>query len=100
MLPYLIVIILDFYLLPLLIKDTGTAMLTLLVAVPLICGVCAVFYGARNGFNLLFCTLVMILYLPTIFIFYNSSAWVYIIGYGIVAIVGNAVGMLFCIRAK
>lgn len=95
MLPYLLVMVLDFYLLPFLIKDTGTAMVILLVVVPLICLICAIVFGAKNNFNLLFCMIVAILYVPTIFIFYNSSAWVYVIGYGIVAIIGNIVGMLF-----
>lgn len=100
MLPYLLVMALDFYLLPFLISDTGTAMLILLIAVPLICVACSAVYGAKNGFHLLFCLLVAILFVPTIFVFYNSSAWIYVIGYGIAAIVGNALGAGFHQRTK
>lgn len=35
--PYLVIIILNFYLLSLVIKDTGTAMIILLAVIPLIC---------------------------------------------------------------
>lgn len=95
MLPFLIVMALDFYILPFLIRDTGTAMIMLMVVMPLICLVCAAIYGAKYSFNLLFCVLVTILFVPSIFIFYNSSAWIYVVYYGIVGIIGNTIGMLF-----
>ena len=76
MLPYLLVIVLDFYLLPFLIKDTGSAMMMLLVVVPLICFVCSLSYGINNSFNWLYAMIVAVLFAPTILIFYNSSAWV------------------------
>ena len=95
MIPYLTVIILDFYLLPFLIKDTGSAMLMLLIVVPLICFVCSVVYGAKNSFYLVYAIIVAILFIPTILIFYNSTAWIYIFGYGTIALVGNAIGAIF-----
>ncbi|MEF9973887.1 MAG: hypothetical protein RR893_08160 [Clostridia bacterium] len=88
-------IALDFYLLPLLISDTGMAMILSLVAMPLICLGCATVYGAKNGFSLLFCALVAMLYASTLPIFYNSSAWIYIVCYGLAAAVGNAAGRAF-----
>lgn len=95
MIPYLSVIMLDFYLLPFLIRDTGSAMLMLLVVVPLICFVCSLVYGIKNSFYLVYAIIVAILFIPTILIFYNSTAWVYIFGYGAIALVGNAIGMVF-----
>lgn len=95
MIPYLAVIILDFYLLPLLIRDTGSAMLMLLVVVPLICFVCSLIYGIKNSFSLVYAVIVAILFIPTIPIFYNTTAWVYIFGYGAVALIGNAIGTVF-----
>lgn len=100
MLPYLIIICIDFYLLPLLIIDTGMAMIMLMAVVPLICLICALIYGVKNGFSVLFCGIVAVLFAPTIFIFYNSTAWVYIIGYGIVTIIGNALGGIFSKQVK
>ncbi|MGI6161650.1 MAG: hypothetical protein ACOYJD_06430 [Christensenellales bacterium] len=95
MLPYLAVVVLAFYLLPLLIKDTGSAMLMLLNVVPIIVFVCAVVYGIINSFNPIYAIAVMLLFVPTIFIFYNMTAWVYALGYGIISFAGNAIGILF-----
>ena len=85
-LPFLMVVLADFYLLPLFIQDTGTAMLMLLVVVPLICFICFLIYGLKKPFSLLYSAAVVILFIPSIFIFYNSSAWVYIIAYGVIAL--------------
>ncbi len=95
MLPFLLCIVLDFYLLPLLINSTGMGMLLLLVLIPLICLACSVVYGLKHSFNILYIALVVLLFFPTIFIFYNASAWVYTVAYGIIALIGNAIGMIF-----
>ncbi|MEA5135964.1 MAG: hypothetical protein VB035_07465 [Candidatus Fimivivens sp.] len=96
LLPYLFIILLDFYFLPLLIKDTGTAMLLLLVVMPLICFVCSFIYGLKHSYRLFYALIVTALFVPSIYVFYNSSAWVYALGYGIIALVGNLSGaMLF-----
>jgi hypothetical protein len=95
MLPFLIIILLDFYLLPILIKDTGTGMMMLLAVIPSICFVCSVVYGINNSFNPFYALIVAILFVPSIFIFYNSTAWVYILGYGVIALAGNVIGMIF-----
>ncbi len=95
MIPYLIVNIIAFYLLPIVIKDTGSAMAVMLLGIPLICLLTAIIYGIKNSFNFIYPLIVAILFAPTIFIFYNSTASVYIIGYGITALVGNFVGKLF-----
>lgn len=93
--PYLLVMILGFYLLPLVIRDTGTAMLILLAVIPLICFVCACIYGMKNLFSPYYALAVTVLFLPSVFIFYNVSAWVYAVGYGVVAVLGNLVGAMF-----
>jgi len=67
----------------------------LLVVVPLICFVCSLVYGIKNSFSLVYAIIVAILFIPTIPIFYNLTAWVYIFGYGSIALVGNAIGMAF-----
>ena len=93
--PYLTVLIANFYILPWLIHDTGAAMLLMLFVIPLISFGCAVFYGFRLGFDFIFPAMVMILFTPTIFIYYNSSAWPYIIAYGVIAFVGISIGRIF-----
>lgn len=91
---YLAILLLDFYLLPLLIKDTGTAMFLLLGVVPIICFLCSLFYGVKQGFHWQYAVITAILFLPAIFLFYNASAWIYAPCYGIVACIGNALGNL------
>lgn len=95
LIPFAVALVINFYALPLLIRDTGTAIFILIMLIPLITFICALIYGVRHGFNLIFPIIVAILFAPTIFIFYNDSAWVYIIAYAIVALVGNGIGRIF-----
>ena len=95
LLPYAAIYAADFYLLPLLIRDTGAAMLVLLCVVPMIAFIASVMYGAREGFSLLLPLTAMVLFFPTIFLYYNASAWVYVIFYGLAALLGNAIGRIF-----
>ncbi len=95
MMPYLVINILSFYLLPLLIQTTGTAIFILLIGIPLICFLTSFVYSTKNGFVWFYPVVISVLFIPTIFIFYNYTAWVYIFGYGIVALIGNLIGRLF-----
>lgn len=94
MFPYLIILFLTFYLLPFIMNDTGSAIIIILVIIPCICFLCSFFYGVKNSFHWLYSFIVVILFTPTIFIFYNLSAWVYILVYGFIAVIGNFIGML------
>ena len=91
---YLIVIILAFYALPAFINDTGSGIFFLLILIPIICFLASLIYGIRHSFNLIFLLIIMILFIPTIFIFYNESAAVYVLIYGINAVIGNLLGSL------
>ena len=91
---YLIVITLAFYVLPAFINDTGTGIFFLIILTPIICFVTSIIYGIRHSFNLIFLLIIMILFIPTIFIFYNESAAVYVLIYGIIAAIGNLLGSL------
>lgn len=94
MLPYLILVALTFYLLPLLIQDTGSAMLILLIGIPVICFIVSFIYGLKNSFHWLFPVLIMLLFAPSIVIFYNDSAMIYIPAYGVISLIGNFAGSL------
>ncbi|MFQ8894698.1 MAG: hypothetical protein ACLR6Z_06710 [Dorea sp.] len=74
-------------------KNTGSAMIVMLVIIPLICLITSVFYGIRNGFNFWYILIVAIMFAPSIFIFYNSSAWVYVVGYAVIALLGNLIAL-------
>ncbi len=93
MLPFLLIILGTFYLLPMLIQDTGTGMMALLIIIPLICFISSLIYGLKKPFSIFYPIIVGVLFVPSILIFYNSSAWVYIIGYGIVALIGSFIGV-------
>lgn len=93
--PYLILLALDFYLLPLLARDTGSAMLLMLCVMPLTALVSAVVCGVRMGFRPALPIAAFLLFIPTIYMYYNSSAWVYPIAYGVIVLIGNGVGRLF-----
>lgn len=95
LIPYALVLAVDFYLLPFLIRDTGIAMLMMLCVIPLIAFMCSVIYGVRQGFNLIMPITAVLLFFPTIFIFYNESALIYVVIYGIVTLAGNAIGRIF-----
>lgn len=93
-LPWLILQLLAFYLLPTLIRDTGSAMMVLLTILPLICVVSGLLFGARHGFHILYPVLVAVLFAPSIPIFYNASASIYIGLYGLLALAGSGIGGL------
>jgi hypothetical protein len=92
---YLLFFVIDFYALPLFMKDTGSAMVMMLGIMPVICLVTSVLFGGKNGFCYWFPLLAGILFIPSVFIFYNSSAWIYAVSYGVIAFVGMLIGMLF-----
>ena len=93
--PYVVILGIDFYILPLLINDTGTAMLFMLCAMPLAALVTAVIYGVRNGFSITLPIIALLLFIPTIFIHFNSSAWVYAPVYAVIVLAGTGIGRAF-----
>ena len=89
---FLLINIALFYILPPLIVDTGSAMIVLLAILPLSCLLVAVIYGCLNSFHISYPLLVALAFTPTIWIFFNESAWVYIPTYGAIALIGNLIG--------
>ena len=91
---FYILLIINFYVIPWFIKDTGSAMMIMLMIIPLSCLVISIFYGIRNGFAFWYILIVAILFIPSIFMFYNSSAWVYVVVYTVIALLGNLIALL------
>lgn len=77
MMPYLLCITIMYVLLPLVIKNTGVGMIVLLLLLPLFCFLCGVVYGYRHAFHIGLPLMMAILFIPVIFIYFNSSAWIY-----------------------
>lgn len=92
LLPYLMVNIICFYLLTLLMKDTGSAMFILLFVIPVITFVNAIMRGKKNSFDILYPLLVMVIFVPYILIYMNESATIYIFIYGVISLMGCFVG--------
>lgn len=88
---FYILLFIDFYIIPRFIKDTGSAVIVMLMIIPLICLITSVFYGIRNGFDFWYILIAAIMFTPSIFMFYNSSAWVYVVGYAVIALLGNLI---------
>ncbi|HPX32472.1 MAG TPA: hypothetical protein PLT36_03110 [Erysipelotrichaceae bacterium] len=94
MVPYLLVNVISFYLLPIVFKSNEGIFFVLLVALPIICFVTAIFYGIINSLNMLYPVLVGLFFVPAVFIYLNESALFYVVIYGILALVGNFIGMI------
>ena len=90
---FYILLIIDFYVIPWFIKDTGSAMIVMLGMIPMVCFVTSMMYGIRNGFDFWYVFIVAILFIPSIFIFYNSSAWIYVVVYAGIALLGNFIAL-------
>lgn len=90
---FYILLFIDFYIIPRFIKDTGSAVIVMLMIIPLICLITSVFYGIRNGFDFWYILIAAIMFTPSIFMFYNSSAWVYVVGYAVIALLGNSIAL-------
>mgnify|MGYP003311830117 CR=1 FL=1 len=87
---YSTVLIIIFYLLPLLFKG-GIAFLFLIN--PLAVFLSSVIYSCNNKLVLPVVFITALLFLPTIFIFYNESAWIYVVFYVVVSFVGCFIGL-------
>ena len=91
---YYLIILIAFYLVPMLIKDTGSGMFILLIVIPLITLITSIIYGLRNTVDFIYPLIVAILFIPTLFIYYNTSAWIYIIVYSVIAVIGELIGKI------
>ena len=92
MIPYLIVCAVAFFILPLFGNDTGSFIIILLILLPIVCFITSLLYSSRYEFNFLFSILVGIIFMPTIIIYYTSTACIYAIGYTVISLIGGLVG--------
>lgn len=90
--PYIIALAVVFYLLPAFMKDTAMAMVLMLAAMPAAVFITALIRGIKKGFSFVLVALTALLFLPTVFIWYNSSALVYTAFYAVIAAAGCGLG--------
>ena len=84
---FYILLFIDFYIIPRFIKDTGSAVIVMLMIIPLICLI------TSQSLHFLYILIAAIMFTPSIFMFYNSSAWVYVVGYAVIALLGNLIAL-------
>lgn len=85
-------LLLNYYLLPVLMTDTGSGIFILLFLMPALTLALSYTYGRNFGFNLVYSVLVAILFLPTIWVHYNGSAMIYLYINGILSLLGQTLG--------
>ncbi len=91
MIKYLLLIA-AYLFLPFIVFDTGTFIILLLIAYPLICFLLAFFPGMKYGFEWLFPIMCGILFIPVIYFKLNETAYIYCIIYPIFAFFGSGIG--------
>ena len=96
--PYVLVpaimLALIYNILPLTMRSTGGAMMILLVLLPMITLIVSGFVGLRRGFVWYWPLLAGILFIPAIFLYMNSTAWVYAPIFAVLALIGLGIGAL------
>lgn len=90
--PFVLMCVVSFYIFPLFGISTGSFMAILLIIIPSVTFITSLLYGLKIGMDLYFPLLIGALFVPTVFIYYNSTAWVYAIGYAIISLIGVFIG--------
>lgn len=90
-----ILLLLSYYLIPpFFVRDTGSGMFVLLIFVPIMILFLSTVYSKTKGFKWYFSIVVSLLWLPSIYIFYNDSALVYCFIYFIFSLIGQLIGKI------
>lgn len=90
---YILVMLAFYVAAPLLCRDTGSAMFTLLCLLPAILFILSLVYAKMNGFKWYLSIIIGLLWLPAI-ICLNESASIYALIYGVMSFVGQGAGFL------
>lgn len=91
-LPYVLLMAVNLWILPAVIRDTGTAMVMMLAGLPLITLIIAAFHAWKAGLAIVFALVTGILFIPAIFLYFNESTWIYAPAYAVIALIGGVVG--------
>lgn len=93
---FYLVIFITFYLLPALFLDSekDKYITLLLLLFPIVTLLISMIYGKNNGIKWYFSFILAIIFIPTIFIYYNTSALVYSLFYLIISLLGQILGYI------
>ena len=98
LLVYTIILVIVFYLIPISTKFKTPMELSftlMIVLNPIACLGTAAVFGIKHGFKWYFLMLAPILFTPSMYIFYNDSAFPYIVIYITFSAIGMGVGCIF-----
>ncbi|RKW36694.1 MAG: hypothetical protein D8H95_44950 [Lachnospiraceae bacterium] len=90
---YILVMLAFYVAAPLLCRDTGSAMFTLLCLLPVILFILSLVYAKMNGFKWYLSIIIGLLWFPAI-IYLNESATIYALIYGVISFIGQGIGFL------
>lgn len=96
--PYLVTVLLIYNLMPIAVILTGDPLgvYNLLPAVYICVTLVAGFvFGKKCGTDWLAAFVLAIAFLPTMYFFFNSSAWLYVIVYFVAGVVGDVIGTVY-----
>lgn len=91
---YFFILFIMFYILPILSSDKDFSISCLLLIYPLSVFILSICDTVANKFRWYFSLVVGIIFFPTIFIYYNESAYVYLMIYFLISIVGQISGLI------
>lgn len=89
---FYVMCIINFYVVPFFIKDTSSAIFILMVLMPLISFSTSVVYGIKNGLKAHYFIFSTLLFIPSLFIYYNATAWIYVVLFSGISLIGDAIG--------
>lgn len=89
---FLFVMLLTFYVLPIIIQNVVLGILILWFVNPIISFVCSYVYGKCVSFHMLIPIVIGVLFAISTFIFYNDSALVYTVFYCLFSLLGLLIG--------
>ncbi len=87
--------VLAFYLLPLISNEATYSLVVFYAIIPLLSAVGAAFFGVRHGRDFSVAAAIELMLFPSVFMYYDASSCVYIIAYGVLAVVCTAIGARF-----
>ena len=93
MFPFQIVNIFAFYCLPMISHDTDFGIALLLLINPCICMITSLSYSLKYGFRIAFSAITVLFFIPTIYMYYNESAAIYIVVYFAFSFVCSLAGL-------
>lgn len=94
MLPYLVSADSPSMLFPVSRKTPAYYIIHLLIVLPVLCLAAGFLYGFFTGFHQVLPLLIAVLFLPTMYLYYNPSALAYAFTFLFITFVGNGVGCL------